>query len=81
MTYTSKQRGKDAAEKQRPAQSHDRQPGRQHKMTPQPRVIRDDYQCSEILEGNVARITGGDSGIGQSVAVRFAHEGGEVIKG
>jgi NAD(P)-dependent dehydrogenase (short-subunit alcohol dehydrogenase family) len=41
-------------------------------------VIPDGYRGSEKLKGKVAIITGGDSGIGRSVAVHFAREGADV---
>ncbi len=47
-------------------------------MTPQPVVIRDDYRGSAKLKHKVALITGGDSGIGRSVAVHYAREGADV---
>ena len=40
--------------------------------------IRKDYQGTGKLAGKVAVITGGDSGIGRSVAVHFAREGADV---
>ncbi|MFP3834099.1 SDR family oxidoreductase [Chryseobacterium sp. SIMBA_028] len=43
-----------------------------------PEIIRDDYQGSRKLQGKKAVISGGDSGIGQSVAVHFAREGADV---
>lgn len=41
-------------------------------------VIREDYNGSGKLSGKTAIITGGDSGIGRSVAVMFAREGADI---
>jgi NAD(P)-dependent dehydrogenase (short-subunit alcohol dehydrogenase family) len=40
--------------------------------------VRADYTGTDKLKGQVAVITGGDSGIGRSVAVHFAREGADV---
>jgi len=53
-------------------------PGDEHKMTPEPEVIRGNYKGSGKLANKYALITGGDSGIGRSAAVHFAREGADV---
>ncbi|WP_178984095.1 SDR family oxidoreductase [Winogradskyella helgolandensis] len=63
--------------KQFPDQSQEL-PGKESHMHPEPEVIRDDYKGSSKLHQKVALITGGDSGIGRSVAVHFAREGADI---
>ncbi len=61
-----------------PGQTQEKQPGREYAMHPKPQVIREQYRGSEKLKGKAAFVTGGDSGIGRSVAVHFAREGADV---
>lgn len=53
-------------------------PGNEYQMNPQPEIIRENYTGSGKLLGKTAFITGGDSGIGRSVAVHFAREGANI---
>ena len=54
-------------------------PGIQSKMTPVPDCGEDSYVGTGQLEGNVAVITGADSGIGRAVAIACAREGADVL--
>ena len=65
-------------EVERPPQHQDDQPGMEYKMKPRPKADDKSYQGSGKLEGKIAIITGGDSGIGRAVAVFFAKEGAKV---
>src|SRR5689334_10032263 len=81
--------GKAAEGKEKNEQSDDRpknplpeqsqpHPGLEKEIEPRPQYEAPDYKGSEKLAGKAAIITGGDSGIGRSVAVLYAREGADV---
>lgn len=62
----------------RPAQHQNQRPGIESEMIPRPQAEDSQYRGSGKLQGKVALITGGDSGIGRAVAIAYAKEGAEI---
>lgn len=62
-----------------PPQHQNHQPGVESEMNPRPISVDPNYKSAGKLSGKTAIITGGDSGIGKSVAVYFAKEGADVV--
>jgi NAD(P)-dependent dehydrogenase (short-subunit alcohol dehydrogenase family) len=65
-------------EEPRPAQHQEHQPGDEDDMIPRPKSFMENYKAAGKLEGKVALISGGDSGIGRAISIGYAKEGADV---
>ena len=59
-------------------EQHLDKPGLETELLPRPQYRAAQYRAAGKLQGKIALITGGDSGIGRAVAVLYAREGADV---
>ena len=78
MTTAAQSEQEGARPKNPLPEQHQKRPGIEAEMDPKPQFLAPNYKGSEKLKDKAAIITGGDSGIGRSVAVLFAREGADV---
>ena len=63
-----------------PAQHQDKHPGFECEMNPTPIYYDPSYiKKGDLLNGKVAIITGGDSGIGRAVSIAYAKQGADIV--
>ena len=79
--FPGSQAGANAHQEPRPPfpQQQQQRPGIETAIQPRPKYHGPEYRPAGKLKGRVALITGGDSGIGRSVAVLYAKEGADVV--